>query len=167
VPLDQPGRVVCFPERKQRLTQLLDRFEASNPEQVLLQRADEPFGAAIAVRRADESGRAFDAQEREFLLEVVRHVLRSVIVPHREPAGDVGGEAAEIPPHALTDRFQGLKPRGLRIGVDTDAFSGAMIHRDEHGRRALAGERGRQIGAPHGVDRLRNDGAVVAAWAAR
>ncbi len=84
MPLDQPGRVVCFTEREQRLTQLLDRFEVAHPEQVLLQCADEPFGAAVAFRRADERGRAFDAEERDFLLEVVRHVLRTVIAPHRE-----------------------------------------------------------------------------------
>ena len=33
--LDQPGRVVGFPEREQRLPQLLDGFEGPHPEQVL------------------------------------------------------------------------------------------------------------------------------------
>ena len=68
--------------------------------------------------------------------------------------------------HALADRFQGLEPGGPRMGVDPDALGGAMIHRDEHRRRALAGERGRQIGAPHGVDGFGNDGPVVVSWSA-
>src|SRR5258708_28381003 len=71
------------------------------------------------------------------------------------------GEAAEVVPHALTDRFQRLEPGCPRMGVDADAFSGAMIDRDEHRRRALAGERRRQIGSPHRVHRLGDDGAVV------
>ena len=43
--LDQPGIVVDFAEREQRLPQLLDGTEGPYPEQVLLQRADEPLGA--------------------------------------------------------------------------------------------------------------------------
>ena len=62
VPFDQPGRVVGLAERKQRLTQFFDRFEVTYPKQVLLQRPDESLGAAVAFRRADESGRAFDAE---------------------------------------------------------------------------------------------------------
>ena len=51
--------------------------------------------------------------------------------------------------------------------MDADAFGGAMIHRDEHRSQPLTRERGRQISSPHGVDRLGDDGAIVAAWAAR
>ena len=72
VSLDQPGRVVGFPEREQRLPQLLDGLEGPHPEQVLLQGADEPLGTAIAFRGADEGGRAVDAEKGQFLLEVVR-----------------------------------------------------------------------------------------------
>ena len=53
------------------------------------------------------------------------------------------------------------------LGVDADAFGGAMIHRDEHRRLAFAGERRRQIGSPHGVHRLGDDGAVVVPRPAR
>src|SRR3954447_1449344 len=82
VALDQPGRVVGFPEREQRLPQLLDGLERSHPEQVFLQRADEPLGAAIAFRCPHEGGRTVDAEEGEFLLEVIGHVLGAVIVAH-------------------------------------------------------------------------------------
>ena len=113
-----------------------------HPKQVLLQRADEPFGAAVAFRGADEGGRAFDAEESEFLLEVVRHVLRSVIVPHREATCDIGRKAAEVSPHALADRFQRLEAGGSRMGVNADALGGTMIHRDEYRRRPFTGEGG-------------------------
>ncbi len=57
---DQPGVVVGFPEREQRLPQLLDGLEGPHPEQVLFQRADEPLGAAIAFRCPHEGGRTLD-----------------------------------------------------------------------------------------------------------
>jgi hypothetical protein len=65
--------------------------------------------------------------------------------------------------HALADRFQRLEACGSRMDANADAVGGTMIHRDEDRRRPFARERGRQIGAPHGVDRFRNDGAIVAA----
>ena len=67
------------------------------------------------------------------------------VVAHRKTKGDALGKAAEVAPHALTDRFQRLEPGCPRMGMDADALSGAMIDRDEHRRRALAGERRRQI----------------------
>ena len=60
--LDQPGRVVGFPEREQRLPQLLDGVEDPHPEQVLLEGADESLGAAIAFRCPHEGGRTLDAE---------------------------------------------------------------------------------------------------------
>ena len=77
------------------------------------------------------------------------------------------GKAAEVSPHALADRFQRLEAGGSRMGVNADALGGAMIHRDEYRRLAFTGEGRRQVGAPHGVDGVRNDGAVVAAWPSR
>ena len=67
--LDQPGRVVGFPECEQRLPQLLNRLEGPHPEQVFLQRANEALGAAIAFRCPDEGGRTLDAEEGDFILE--------------------------------------------------------------------------------------------------
>ena len=52
VALDQPGCVVGFVEREQRLAQLLDGLEGPHSEQVLLEGADEALGAAIAFRGA-------------------------------------------------------------------------------------------------------------------
>src|SRR5690242_16022521 len=48
------------------------------------------------------------------------------------PCADVGREAAEVTAHALADRFQSLEACGSRMGVNADALSGTMIHRDEY-----------------------------------
>ena len=66
VAFDQPGVVVGFPECEQRLPQFLDGLEGPHPEQVLLQGADEPLGAAIAFRCPHEGGRTVDAEEGQF-----------------------------------------------------------------------------------------------------
>ena len=65
VALDQPGRVVGLAERQQRLTQFLDGRKGPYPQQVFLERADEPLGTAIAFRGPDEGGRTLDAEERD------------------------------------------------------------------------------------------------------
>ena len=80
---------------------------------------------------------------------------------------DVGREAAEVSAHALAYWFQSLEARGSRMGVNADALGGTMIHRDEYRCRPFTGEGGGKVGAPHGVDSVRNDGSVVAAWASR
>ena len=86
---------------------------------------------------------------------------------HGETAGDAPGEPAEVPPHALADWFQGFEAGGPRMRVDPDTFGGTMINRDEHRRQAFAGDRRRQVGAPHHVDHLGDNGTVVVARPAR
>ena len=81
--------------------------------------------------------------------------------------GDVLGEAAEMLPQTLTDRFQRLEAGRSRRGVDADAVDRAMVNSNEHRRLTLAGDGRGQIGSPHGVPRPRDDGPVVAAWAMR
>jgi len=93
--------------------------------------------------------------------------MRAVVVAHVEATRNVLGEAAEMLPHALPDRLQRLEAGGLPGGVDADTLGTEMVDRDEHRRLALAGDRGRQVGAPHRVDRRGDDGAVMAARTAR
>jgi hypothetical protein len=95
--------------------------------------------------------------------EMIRHVLRAVVVAHGQTAGDRLGEPAEMLPYALTDRLQGLEAGGPGMRVDADAFGGTMIDRDEHRGLAFAGKCRRQIGAPHRINPFRDDGAVVVA----
>src|SRR5687768_10215565 len=103
MPLDEPGGVVALPESEQSLTEVLEGVEGAHPQEVLLQGADEPLRAAIPLRCPHKGGRALDAQEGELLLEGLGHVLRSMIMAHREPAPDPLSKAAKGAAHALPD----------------------------------------------------------------
>jgi hypothetical protein len=61
------------------------------------------------------------------VLELVGRGLRSMIVAHGQTVSDRLGEPAELLPHALADRLQGLEAGGLCMRVDTDALGRAMI----------------------------------------
>ena len=50
VPFDQPAFVVGPPELDQCMAEFLDGAECPDPEQVFLQRPDEAFGAAVAMK---------------------------------------------------------------------------------------------------------------------
>ncbi len=52
--LDDPALVVTLAEFCQRAPQFLDVLEHPDPQQLLLQRTNEPFGAAVAFRLAHE-----------------------------------------------------------------------------------------------------------------
>ena len=45
-----------------------------------------------------------------------------MVVTHGKAAGNAFGKAAEILPHALTDRFERLEAGGMSGGMDTDAL---------------------------------------------
>ena len=86
-------------------------------------------------------------------------MIRHVATAHRETMGDVLGEAVEVASHALEDRLQRFEPGHSGTRVYADTFSCEMIHRNEHRSLAFPGKRRRQVGAPHGVHGLGNDGA--------
>src|SRR3954469_16485055 len=73
--------------------------------------------------------------------------------------------AAEAAPHALPDRLERLEAGGPARGMDAHALSRVMIDSDEYRDLALAGVGRGQIGAPHRVHRVGDDGAVVVARA--
>ena len=83
----------------------------------------------------------------------------------REPASDPLSKAAEVAPHPLPDWFQRLEAGGPACGVDADTLSRAVIDGHEHRDLSLTSEGRGQVGAPHRVHRLRDDGAVVVARA--
>src|SRR5690242_10816208 len=128
---------------------------------VRMNRSAQPFPSGARTK----AGELSMPRNAISLLEVVRHVLRTVIVSNREAVRDVGREAAEVTAHALADRFQSLEACGSRMGMNADALGGTMIHRDEYRRQPFTGEGGGKVGDPHGVNGVRNDGAVMAAWA--
>ena len=63
-----------------------------------------PFGLSHETRGA------FDAEERDLLLKVVREIVRPVVVPEPQPAGDAVADLAKAFADTLADRLQGLEP---------------------------------------------------------
>lgn len=84
MPLDQPSGVIGLPKLQQGLPQLLEGAERLHLEQVLLQRADEAFGAAVALGCPDEGGRTLDAEEGDLLLETRLSTNQPSLVPLEE-----------------------------------------------------------------------------------
>src|SRR5919204_1765151 len=107
--LDKPVAVVSIFERQERLTQVLDRGERLDPEELLLERADEALGAAVALRLAHERGAAADAQEAQLGLVGVAQELGAVVVAQRQADGDALAVVAEV----LADA-PGAAARGLQ-----------------------------------------------------
>ena len=86
--LEDPVPVVLVLEGVEDAAEVLDGVEAPEPEQVLLEDADEALDSAVALGLADEGRRTLQAEEVELVLEVVGHELRAVIVAQAETAGD-------------------------------------------------------------------------------
>ena len=106
VALDQPLLVVAVLEREQREAQLLDRLERLHPEQLLLERADEALGAAVALGCGRKRRARADAEEVQLALEVVAEVLAAVVVAQAEPGGDARPVAAVVRPQPLAERLE-------------------------------------------------------------
>ena len=71
-------------ELHQRLPEFLDRVEGSHPQELFLQRADEPLRYAVAFRGLDEARAGLDTQETELPLEGMAHVLWPMVVPEHQ-----------------------------------------------------------------------------------
>jgi hypothetical protein len=74
--------------------ELLQGVEGPQPEQLLLEGADEALGDAVALGLADEGGRRLDAEEGDLALKVFGHVVRAVVVTQFQAGGDVGAGGA-------------------------------------------------------------------------
>ena len=158
---DQPVGIVPGGELEQRQpnSSMVSKWRT---HRVFLQRPDEALGDAVALGLAHEGGRGLDAEEGDLALEVVGHVVRSVVVPEHEAGGHVLADGAEVPAHTLADRLQGLEAVGALVGVDADAFAVAVIDGDQDVGHALGqGDALGHIGAPQDVHGLGGDGAVV------
>ena len=77
--LDDPGGVVGFSEVEERQPQFLDGVEGADPQQVLLQGADEPFGDPVTLGLADE-------ERTQPLLQQAREFNLGVILSHQKLA---------------------------------------------------------------------------------
>ena len=124
---DESLLVVELLEVQKGQAQLFDRVEGADPQQVLLERADEALGAAVALRLAHEGGRALDAQEGELPPKVVGQVGRAVVVTDLEPTSCAFPEGAEALARPLMDRLQRLETVAAVGCVDPHALGSAMI----------------------------------------
>src|SRR3954470_18379456 len=103
-----------------------------------------------------------------------------MIVAELKAGGGALGEGAKMLAHALTHGLERLEAIGASAGVEADALGRAMIDGDDcsvtvsaarvsslQGRLAFASDDAGQVGAPHAIDPLGGDGAVVGARAPR
>src|SRR6478609_3860079 len=90
-----------------------------------------------------------------------------MIVAALKAGGSAFGEGAETLAHPLPDRLQSLKAISAAAGMKADALGRAVIDGNEHRSLALAGHDRRQVGAPHYVDPLGGDLAIMGARAPR
>jgi hypothetical protein len=133
--LNDPALIVMLTKFRQRASQFLDVLEHPDPQQLLFQRANEGFDAAVAFWLAHKRWRRLHAQKSDFGLIVIAHVLAAVVVPVADARRRAGPEAAAVVAHSLPQRFQRLEPRGFFRRMQAHAFRGAAIHRHEHGHR--------------------------------
>src|SRR4051812_38128518 len=90
-----------------------------------------------------------------------------MIVAELKAGGGALGEGAKMRAHALTNGLERLETIGASAGVEANALGRAVIDGNEHRRLALAGHDRGQIAAPHDVDPLGGDRAVVGSRAMR
>src|SRR4051794_23931948 len=90
-----------------------------------------------------------------------------MIVAELKAGGGALGEGAKMLAHALTNGLERLEAIGASAGVEANALGRAVIDGNEHRRLTLAGHDRGQIAAPHDVDPLGGDRAVVGSRAMR
>src|SRR3954464_10652747 len=90
-----------------------------------------------------------------------------MIVAELKAGGGALGEGAETLAHALTNGLERLEAIGTAAGMKADALGRAVIDGNEHRSLTLAGHDRGQIAAPHDVDPLGGDPAVMGPRAMR
>ena len=159
---NQPVLVVENAKFFQTSNQFRYRLEVPDPQQLLLERSEEAFDTAVAFRLANKRRRRLDPQEGEFVLEVVAHELRTVIVPESESFGGAPAEAAEVLTDTLAEGFESLEARGTLDGMNAHTLGRAMVNGSEDGDLAVVeGDRCRGVDAPHPVGTISGDGSAM------
>ncbi len=94
--LPQPGGVVEGDAFSQCEAQLFDGCEVPDPEGLFLQRSDGALSHAVALWLAHEGRQAGDPHEADLVLEILGHVVRTVVVAQCEPERRIGPDATEV-----------------------------------------------------------------------
>jgi len=137
--LDEPLLVVELRPLEQRDPQVLDGLEGTNPQQLLLQRADSTLDAAVALGRTHEGRARLDSQETNLALKVRADVLRPVVVTQLQTSGDLRADRAEYTSYRLAHRLQGLPARRTLGGVDAQDLCGVMVDGQHDAHAAVLG----------------------------
>jgi len=153
--------VEALREVAQCLVELPDGAEAPQPEELLLQGADEALDAAVALGLADEGGAGGDPDGPELVLEGVGDELAAVVMPQRHARGDRDLVVALGGPDRLAHALDGLEARAAQRGAHAQALAGAVVDEDEDGGVALVGHAPGGVDGPHLVRTLGDDGALV------
>ncbi len=153
--------VEAVPEFAQCGVELCNGAEAPQPEQLLLQGADEALDAPVALGLAHEGGARRDAEGPELVLEGVGDELAAVVMAQRHACGDADLVLAPGGPDRLAQALDGLESRAPQRGTDAQALAGAVVDEDKDGGVALVGEAAGGVDGPHPVGPVGDDGAVV------
>jgi hypothetical protein len=160
-PPDDPVLVEAVPEFAQCAVEFCDRAEAPQPEQLLLQGADEALDAPVAFGLSHEGRARLDADGLELVLEGVGDELAAVVMAQRHACG--GADLVVVPggPDRLSQALDGLESHAPQRGTDAQTLAGAVVEEDEDGGAALVGEAAGGVDVLHPVGPVGDDGAAV------
>src|SRR5215831_18598200 len=162
---DEPLLIIETQPVVECAAEVLHGLERAHPQQLFLERPNEPFRDAVAFWGAHEHRTRCDPQESEFGLEGLAHILTAVIMPHLHARRNAGREGAELLANALANRLQRFEAGGSPRRMDADPFEGAMIDADEdRDGTVLLRHRAGGIGAPHLIRAFGRDRAIVGPW---
>ena len=136
---DDPVVFEAFPELPERGLEFRDGGEASEPEQLLLEGADEPLDSAVAFGLPDEGRAGRDPGGAEFVLEGVAEELAAVVVAEGHALRDADVVSALGGPDGLAEALDGLEAGSAEGGPHAEELSGAVVDEDEDGGIALVG----------------------------
>jgi len=131
MPLNEPLLGIEAQPVVERLAEVLHGLERAHPQELLLERPNEPFRDPIAFRSAHECWTRRHPQKSAFGLEIIAHILTAMIMSHLQARGDAGRDRPKLLTHPLANRFQGLEAGGPLRRMDADPFERTMCARLE------------------------------------
>jgi hypothetical protein len=172
---DDPAIVGAPCDVMERLIELIDRAESLQPEQLLLQHADESLDAAVAIQLPDKGWARLDVEGPNLVRESVRYELAAVVVAELSVLRDPDIVAYLHEAHGLTEAFADEEVRrgdpadlGEKLVVGEECLRATRGRNPRHGDQlrlvALdggAGEPPRSANAQDAVALRRGGGDIV------